>query len=308
VIAALGWTLAAAVAAGAAFFLFQAFKYTRVIGNIFSSLVYRPDAEPPTAAAGEPLTILDSSDKEIPALLVRAKAPVRAVIFCHESGSTKESWENYAGFLPRRGCHVLSVDFARESADRPNSLAQWPTAGDVARLLVAVRWAKREFGAGMPIVLFGVSNGADIAFAASFGDAAVKGVVADGLFSMREIFRAYIRRWAPILVKPNLFGERYPEWIVNLFSALGFWHSQRLAGTRFVDVEALLRRRHAPLLMIHGEADEYVPEAHQRFLRAAAGDGPSVRAMQVPRAGHNQAIAVDRTGYESAVAGFLEAL
>src|SRR6185436_16414617 len=95
--------------------------------------------------------------------------------------------------------------------------------------------------------------------AASFMDPSIKAVIADGLFSMKEIFRDYIRRWAPILVKPNLFGEKYPGWVVNLFTNMGFWYSQKKSKKRFIDIERMLRRRHTPLLMIHGEFDDYVP-------------------------------------------------
>lgn len=295
----------AALAAFAVFFFFQSCKYTRMISNIFLSLVYRPDLEPAAPARGEKVTILDSGDREIEALFLEKKGAKKLVLFCHESGAAKESWEKYAYFVPELGYHVLSIDF-RPAAGREgeNALAQWPTHDDVARLGLAIQWAKAAVP-GVEIVLFGVSNGADIAFAASFSDPAVKGVVADGLFSMKEIFRDYIRKWAPILVRPNFFGEKYPEWVVNLFTELGFWYSQRQSRRRFVDVEQYLRRRKSRILMIHGEDDDYIPASHRNFLKALGGEAASGRLV-VGGAGHNEAVSVARLDYERAISRFLK--
>ena len=131
-------------------------------------------------------------------------------------------------------------------------------------------------------------------------------VVTDGLFSMKEIFRDYIRRWAPILVKPNLFGEHYPGWVVNIFTELGFWHCQRRSGKKFIDVEKCLRQKHAPHLMIHGENDDYVPSSHQKFLqRLESSRAPAVYWV-APQAGHNEAVLTQRGHYEKAVTDFLK--
>lgn len=281
------------------YFLITGFKYTRMIGNIFMGLVYRPPEEPAWSNSGERFTVLDSSDQEIEVLYAGPKDAGRIVIFCHESGSTKQSWERYAHFLPRLGYGVLSVDFAK--AD----FSQWPSWENVERVITVLRWARRAFSADVRVALFGVSNGADIALAASSREPSVQGVVADGLFSMKEIFRDYIRRWAPILVRPNLFGERLPEWIVHLFADLGFWYSQKKSGKHFVDIESLLGRKRAPLLLIYGESDEYVPASHRvrlEGLKAAAGS----ERLIVRQAGHNEAALVEPENYQRRIAEFLE--
>lgn len=299
--------LALPILAVVAYFVFAAFKYTRMISTIFLSLVYRPAPEEPTSGEGERIAILDSAEREIQALLVQKRGAKKLAIFCHESGATKESWEKYAYFLPDMGYRVLSFDFRAplEAVDEKNSLSQWPTEDHVDQLLTVIRWAKKAFRQRTPIVLFGVSNGSVIALAASFRDPSVKAVVADGLFSMKEIFRDYIRKWAPILVRPNLFGQRYPGWVVNLFTNLGFWYSQRRSGIRFVDVEPYLAKRHAPLLMIHGEKDDYVPGGHQAFLEKMNRGGAGVPRVVVPKAGHNQAVLIGRDIYEKTVGDFL---
>ena len=282
-----------------------AFKYTRMISRIFLGLVYVPPPEEPGPVRGRSVTILDSADREIEALFVDEINAKALVIFCPESGAGKESWEKYGYFLPDLGYRVLSIDFKNEETrSEKNDFFQWPARSDVDRLLSAVRWAKKVCPPGTPVILFGVSKGADVALAASFCDASIKAVVADGLFSMKEIFRDYIRKWAPVLVKPNLFGTRTPEWVVRSFASLGFWHCQRTAGTRFIDVEGLLKKKHVPLLLIYGRKDSYVPVLHQDYLEKVSR-AASLEKFIVEGAGHNEAVVKDRGSYEKAIADFL---
>ncbi len=306
------WALASPFFLLGAYSVFAAFKYTRMISNIFMGLVYKPSDES-TASQGERIVILDSSDGEISALYLKQENSERVLIFCHESGSDKGSWEKYTYFFPRLGFHVLSIDFTEKNEEsQKNSLSQWPHEVEVEKLVTVIRWVKRAVSMRAQVVLFGVSKGADLALAASFREPAVKAVITDGLFSMKEIFRDYIRRWAPVLVKPNLFGEHYPDWVVNIFSNLGYWHCEKRGKRKFVDVEKLLQKKHVPFFMIHGEFDDYVPASHQKRLeylqkRGAAGRAPAWDGrFVVLNAGHNQAVAVDRGNYEKEVRLFLE--
>ena len=287
--------------------VYSGFKYTRMISNIFLGLIYTsPSSQTADKVQGEKITILDSADKEIDALLVEHKGAGSVVIFCHESGAGKESWSKYAYFFPSLRFHVLSTDFGPDEPEthEENSLTQWPCEDDVERLLTVIRWAKKAFRPGTPIVLFGISKGANVAFAASFRDAAVSAVIADGLFSMKEIFRDYIKKWAPILVRPNLFGESYPRWVIHIFTELGFWYCQKKSRKSFLDVEKMLRQRHAPLLMIHGERDDYIPVTHQRFL-GELGDDQSLTRLVVAGAGHNEAVTTSREVYEKEITEFI---
>ena len=89
----------------------SAFKYTRMIGGIFLSLVYKPGETQVSSSMGEKVLILDSGANEIEAIAVENKNSRKLVIFCPESGQSKESWEKYAYFLPGFGYRVMSVDF-----------------------------------------------------------------------------------------------------------------------------------------------------------------------------------------------------
>lgn len=281
-------------------------KYTRMITNIFLGLKYRPVYETVESTVGEKVSILDSAGHEFEAIFVDRPKADKLVIFCHDSGSTKESWEKYAYFLPELGFSVLSLDFSRaENDSEKNTLSQWPIEEDVDRLLLVIRWAKNSLKPGIKIVLFGVSKGANIALAAAIRESSVCGVVTDGLFSMKEIFRDYIRKWAPVLVRPNLFGEKYPYWVVNIFTNLGYWYSQKKSGKKFIDVESLLMQKHPSLCMIHGETDDYISATHQQFLRRIT-EKEKAQALVIPKAGHNQAVVIDRESYEKTVIGFLK--
>lgn len=287
-------------------------KYTRMIGNIFLSLVYNPVTEYTQSSLGEKVTILDSSDHEIEALLVENKSSKKIMIFCHESGASKDSWEKYAFFVPSLGFHLLSFDLKNSSKQneesfQENTLSQWPTRENIERLLMVIRWTKKALSAEK-IVLFGVSNGADVAFAAASEEPAVRAVIADGLFSMKEIFRDYIRKWAPILVKPNIWGKKLPEWLVTIFTNLGFWYCQKKSKTTFIDVEAFLKKPHPPLLMIHGEGDDYIPETHQRFLEKISSKKNPLTHFIVPNAGHNESVIVAKKAYEENIKLFLQTL
>ncbi len=291
--------------------VYAGFKYTRMIATIFMSLKYNPPTEASLPGFGEKISILDSSGQEIRAVLLEKTSADRLVIFCHDSGSSMESWEKYASFFPELGFSVLSIDFQNSLEETGvNPLSQWPVAEEVERLKLAIRWARNAWKPGLKILLFGVSKGANIALAASIGELQVRGVVTDGLFSMKEIFRDYIRRWGPILVKPNLFGENYPNWLVNIFTDLGFWYSQKKSKRFFVDTEKILTQNHPPLLMIHGAQDDYISSTHQAMLYRLQEKGNNPFGLsqhfQVDAAGHNEAVLLDQVSYRGVISEFIK--
>src|SRR3989344_5166341 len=112
------------------------------------------------------MTILDSSGHEIEAVFAGTAGANKLVIFCHESGASKESWERYAYFFPALGYQVLSPDLGNKTAGfEPNSLSQWPTEDEIEKVVTAIRWEKKALHPDLELGLFGVSKGADIALA-----------------------------------------------------------------------------------------------------------------------------------------------
>jgi fermentation-respiration switch protein FrsA (DUF1100 family) len=59
-----------------------------------------------------------------------------------------------------------------------------------------------------------------------------------------------------------------------------------------------------PLLVIHGEADTYIPIAHGRRIAAAYGAG--VETLYVPGAGHMRSFEVDPSTYSARLTAFFD--
>ena len=63
-----------------AYSVYAVFRYSRMISNIFLSLVYTPSFEFNASSIGEKITILDSSAKEIETLFVENKGSSALIV------------------------------------------------------------------------------------------------------------------------------------------------------------------------------------------------------------------------------------
>lgn len=220
----------------------------------------------------------------------RAGAP--AVIACH--GYRSMPYRDFCGgapFLARQGCTVLMIDQRAhgESEGRTISFG-------IREQEDVVCWADYlagRMGAQTPILLYGISMGAATVLMASARPLppSVCGVVADCPYSTPE---AILR----------LVGERrgLPMWLCLPLLRLGAWlwggFSLR-AGSPLLAV----RQPGVPVLLLHGEADGFVPCEMSRALAAAGG--ARVRLLTFPRADHALSYLADRARYEGEVAAFL---
>lgn len=149
-------------------------------------------------------------------------------------------------------------------------------------------------GSGSPIVLHGVSMGAATVLMTS-GEAlpeAVKAVIADcGYTSVEAQLSWQLER---------MYGIR-DQGIVDSTSRL----TKERAGYSFKEASALdqVRKSRTPTLIIHGDADSFVPVAmaHELFEACAAPKSLWI----VPGAAHGLAWSTDPTGYQTRVIGFL---
>lgn len=149
----------------------------------------------------------------------------------------------------------------------------------------------REFP-GVPVILDGVSMGAASVMAAATLDLPgnVRAIVADcGYTSMREIFEKVIRQWFHLPPFP----------LVPLVSMLCRWKN----GFGFDDVhsEACLAGARVPVLLAHGEADDFVPHAMAEQIVRAVQDTVDIEFVSVKDAGHGLSYLVDRTQYQAAL-------
>lgn len=155
-------------------------------------------------------------------------------------------------------------------------------------------WVNRvieRFGPNTKIVLTGISMGAATVMMAA-GENLPENVVcvlADcGYSSPREIIRKVIRDMRlPMLLYP--------------FIRLGAILYGRFDPEENSPIEAVKRCR-VPLILIHGEADDFVPcEMSKQVYEACASQK---KFVTIPGAGHGLAFPVDKEGYLRALADF----
>lgn len=158
------------------------------------------------------------------------------------------------------------------------------------------RWLAARRGPRFPIVLDGISMGATSVLLAAGSELpeSVVGVIADCPFtSPRGIFRS---------VMAQLHLPRFLLWGAGLCCRVMAGFSIDGGST----TEALSRCT-LPLLMAHGEADDFVPCAMGKasFEAAASADK---QLILVPGAGHGMSYLVDRPRVHAALTGFLDRL
>lgn len=154
------------------------------------------------------------------------------------------------------------------------------------------RYAVERFGQSVKILLLGVSMGAATVLMASELDLpiAVRGIAADcGYSSPEAIIRKEIRKLhLPVSVC-------YP--LVRLSARMfgGFDPNSATA-------EQALAKCKVPVLLIHGEADKYVPCDMSRVNHAACAGEKTL--LLVPDAGHGVSFYQDQAAYADALMGF----
>ena len=94
-----------------------------------------------------------------------------------------------------------------------------------------------------------------------------------------------------------------PPWLFDFVSWAGRVRTQRRLGRKFADVErSITKLAPRPLLMIHGEKDNYIGPTIAKALFACAREPKEL--WIVPKAKHNRCREVDPRGYRERVEGF----
>ncbi len=194
--------------------------------------------------------------------------------------------------LTAKGYGLLLVD-QRTHNDSDGDLITYGVrerydARDWARLL------EREFP-GVPVFAYGVSMGAGTVMAAApLYPSNVRGIIADcGYTNMRAIFAEVISRDYHLPPFPVLNAAE----VINR-AAAGF-------GFRDVDSAEELRKGRVPVLLIHGEADSYVPFRMGKEISDATADAVDITFCPIPGADHAMSYVTAREKYAQEMEAFM---
>jgi len=130
-------------------------------------------------------------------------------------------------------------------------------------------------------------------------------VATDGAYGTHTTVVPYMRRWVQIYNNNHLFQRVMPTWFYGLVGTAGVKQVARNRGVTYPSVEKAAGRLNRPLLMIHGEGDTYIkPE----MAKALFDRGRGLKELWlVPKAKHNQALAVAGAEYHDRVVAFFDA-
>lgn len=145
------------------------------------------------------------------------------------------------------------------------------------------------------IILYGISMGAStmLYLADRKLPENVKGIIADcGFTSPKDIISSVYKRVLHLPAAPSV-------WVAGLFARI-------FAGFRFTqcDTRKSLGNSHLPVLLIHGEADGFVP--CEMSVQAYAACTGKKQLMIVPNAEHGLSFLADGFQYTAAVIDFLK--
>lgn len=158
-----------------------------------------------------------------------------------------------------------------------------------------IEYADKHFGCDRPIYLFGISMGAATVLMASGLDLPdnVRIICADCPYSSPKDIMCRVAKWS--------FRDTKLAWILLSLSALVFGH---LRFPKDVTAANAVKQTKKPILIIHGEADDFVPAAMSEEIRAANPD--MVELYIFPGAVHGVSYFSDPDRYIAIVRDFIK--
>ncbi len=157
-----------------------------------------------------------------------------------------------------------------------------------------LRYYTSELGK-QPVILFGISMGAStmLYLADRYLPGQVRGIIADcGFTSPAEIIGSVFRR---VVHLPPWVSLWVTGLYTRIFAGFGLWEK---------DSRKCLAKSRYPVLLIHGEGDDFVPCEMTRQAYDAC-TAPK-KLLLVPKASHGFSFVVDGQGYTAAVMDFLK--
>jgi hypothetical protein len=233
--------------------------------------------------------------------------PRATVILAHGVDHTRQVMLGRATFLVHGGYNALAVDLRGHGESGGRFVS--PGLVETRDLLGAIRYV-RSRGERGPIVLMGVSLGAETSLLTAAQSTDVAAVVSDGAFTSGvEVFRNIQGYYAH---DPSRgFFERH-FWAIASFPGLVrsivlayYLRTGVYLGSDFVSVLPVASQITCPVLLISGERDWIVPTANARKILAALPQGRN-RLVTIPNAGHDTTFSKAPALYKDAVLSFLD--
>lgn len=159
-------------------------------------------------------------------------------------------------------------------------------------LLQWVEWANERFGCNTPIFLYGISMGGATVLMAPQEQlpANVKGIIADCPYANAMEIILHVAKSMPI-----------PLWLTKPFVILGAWIFGRF-DIQETDARKEIAKAKIPVLIIHGEADGFVPA---EMSDLAACNPKYITRHTFPGADHGISYLVDPQRYKKVVMEFV---
>ena len=214
-------------------------------------------------------------------------------ILCHGyRGTPSRDFCGGADVCFQAGCNVLLIEQRAHGASEGHTISF-----GVNERYDVVRWANyavERFGSGVRIVLAGISMGATAVLMATALPLPenVRGVIADCPFTSPRAIICEVGR-----------QRGFPAEAVWPFAVL----SARLYGgfnPNGADAAEAVKRARVPILLIHGEDDDFVPCAMSRQI--ADANPARIEYHTFPGAGHGVSYLADTPRYTELVKSFFE--
>ena len=211
------------------------------------------------------------------------------VICCHGYRST--AFKDFCAgsqYLLGKGFNVLIIDERAHGTSGGNVISFG--INERQDVLTWANWAVKRFGP-VPMYLFGISMGAATVLLASELDfpRSLRGIIADCPYSSPR----------KIIVN-TAAGMHIPGWTL-IFARIG---AALLGGFKLTDIDAsdCVKKSKVPILIIHGEADSFVPPCMSEGPAEACPE--TVKRITVAGADHALSFLVDPEKYKAAVEEF----
>jgi pimeloyl-ACP methyl ester carboxylesterase len=254
------------------FVLLIAFGVSRLFPELLKRHMAPPVRPQPHTPAGlglpeVPITLQSPGGVDLHAWFIPAGGRAPAVVVLHGWGANASLMLPLAPHLHRAGFHGLFLDARNHGRSDADDFVSMPRFAE--DLEAALDWLG-EHPAVTAIGVIGHSVGAGAALLTGSRRRDLSAIVSVAAFAHpgEAMSLAPSMRRLPAPVRAGVFRTM-----------------EHTIGFRFDDIapRATVRRVHAPLLLVHGEADRVVPIADLRELAALATDAET---LVVPGAGH----------------------